>query len=466
MAGITGVAGGLPVSENRLPGSAVGRRVDDSAEGIGFDGVHAGADALLRGDELLDVLRRDPRLARHAEARAKEILDAVTGAGRRAQERRAAGEAKEREAEAGRLRSRVERLEDELAGARGEAMIAEQRTIRAAAKAEGACAGRLRAEEELEMTRGALAEAKRDAVRGAEAAEVAERRVAKIEAEMEGLVGRAAREAGEREGRVRELEEALEEVRAQVGGQEISFGEGLGMAARDGVGWARRESELVAEAADARRAAAEGANGLAEARLEAGDLQAQVDELRAAASAASDQARQLRQDAAEAEELLEESEAGRRELRARCVALGEKMDALRASEDAARKSAEAESEAARLALQDAVRDLEALVEQRACLREEIHNLKASLEAEEGAKKKLQRRGERQVESLLADVDCLRRDQAGKAGEVLQLQEQLSEQRTRHASDVALMEQQAGLDWIDTVHKPRELSVTRNLETRR
>lgn len=75
---------------------------------------------------------------------------------------------------------------------------------------------------------------------------------------------------------------------------------------------------------------------------------------------------------------------------------------------------------------------------------QVHNLREALECEQATKKKLQRRADRQIESLVAEVEGLRQEQLSKASELLQLQEQLSEQRTKHLADVALLEQQVKL----------------------
>lgn len=331
--------------------------VDAPLDSRACSSLRTNVEKLFRDDELLAVLRQDPRTVRHAEARAKEILDSVAGMDRRAQEKRMGVRLAERDAEVARLRSQAEKLRQELEGMRNEKLIAEQRLSRVSARAEDAERKHSTAQEQLERQAADLASATRAVAEMKETTAAAEGRASSLDAELSAIQQRVAREIDGREEKIQSLGRTLEEVRAQ--------------ASRQGLASAHRETELLAEVARIGRLLDAEEKKSQAARIETEDQRAQMQEMRTANAEADSQNQQLRRALEEAEELLEESEAGRQELTARYVALGERMDAARAEEDDARRIADEDAEAARLALQDAVRDLESLVEQRSDLRDQV-----------------------------------------------------------------------------------------------
>ncbi|KAK9830105.1 hypothetical protein WJX72_009812 [[Myrmecia] bisecta] len=346
----------------------------------------------LASDEILSVLRSNPLTAPHAEVRAKEIITDLIAADYRSQVQRFSEQLAAKDSEIGMLQREADGLRRSVHELQQQQQGAHQDARRESAQCEHLEAQVAALEKELEQRGRGMQEVTAAKVAADKALSAAQARVTSMQASTSARVG-------ELEQQLHTYRTLAEKKDADMRGFEDAFQQHLAVCGAKTSAWSDREQQLAAS----QKQAVEMAKAL---RSELDTVQAALENAVAKADKVERETRQLRKgkaqmlsDMAELEGLLSESEQERKDIRDRYIALGEKVELLLHEEATTKEMAQRNKEAAKLAVQDAVKDLEGVAS-------DCSTLHKKLKDKRRAEKKLAKRleaAERELVSLRQDI---------------------------------------------------------------
>ncbi|KAL3149782.1 hypothetical protein ABBQ38_013608 [Trebouxia sp. C0009 RCD-2024] len=407
----TGFASSLSSPKGNLPLDvrvSLESRLSDSHQ----ERVHQLAERLrsnidLESDEILAALRHSPLTAPHAEARTTELLSDVMAADQQATARCFSDQMAQKDSELAGLQQQLDNTKQQLYAAQSQ-----QHTSQG--KAGHVAAERAHLQAQVDSLK-AEVERHRKAAADAHAARLeSDKALASAHAKMSASQLSVQSKLDELE-HSRDFHKALAERRErEVQSLEKALQKQVADTSRRNASWGHKELALSADHGRTREQLAAANVEVEACRSQVEVSQAKLQRLERSNAHLRKQRAQMMADLQEVENVLGESEQERKDIRHKYIALGEKLELVLHQEERVKEGAERDTQAAKMAVKEAVSDLEMVSSERAELASRLNEQLALLEEEQHSKRKLRKKLTKRVEEAEREVAQLQQKLEDKA----------------------------------------------------